>query len=109
MTSNTRTGKVEADISFGAAREGITRSVLNQSNDYFTPELLNRFDGIIEFSALSEEDLIAIVTLMLDDANQVLAAQQPHIEVPTSVREKLVDLNYDPSVGTRPLRRTIQE
>ncbi|MBT1022870.1 ATP-dependent Clp protease ATP-binding subunit, partial [Enterococcus faecium] len=78
-------------------------------NNYFTPEFLNRFDGIIEFSALSKENLMTIVTLMLDDVNQMLAAQQLHIEVPTNVKEKLVDLGYDPSMGARPLRRTIQE
>ncbi|MBT1022674.1 ATP-dependent Clp protease ATP-binding subunit, partial [Enterococcus faecium] len=78
-------------------------------NNYFTPEFLNRFDGIIEFSALSKENLMTIVTLMLDDVNQMLSAQQLHIEVPTNVKEKLVDLGYDPSMGARPLRRTIQE
>ena len=109
MTSNAGTGKVEANVGFGAAREGVTRSVLNQLNNYFTPEFLNRFDGIIEFNALSKENLMTIVTLMLDDVNNMLAAQQLHIEVPTNVKEKLVDLGYDPSMGARPLRRTIQE
>lgn len=87
----------------------MTRSVLNQLNNYFTPEFLNRFDGIIEFSALSKENLMMIVTLMLDDVNQLLAAQQLHVDVPTNVKEKLVDLGYDPAMGARPLRRTIQE
>ena len=109
MTSNAGTGKVEANVGFGAAREGVTRSVLNQLNNYFTPEFLNRFDGIIEFSALSKENLMTIVTLMLDEVNEMLAAQQLHIEVPTNVKEKLVDLGYDPAMGARPLRRTIQE
>ncbi len=109
MTSNAGTGKVEANVGFGAAREGVTCSVLNQLNNYFTPEFLNRFDGIIEFNALSKENLMRIVTLMLDDVNNMLAAQQLHIEVPTNVKEKLVDLGYDPSMGARPLRRTIQE
>lgn len=109
MTSNAGTGKVEANVGFGAAHEGVTRSVLNQLNNYFTPEFLNRFDGIIEFSALSKENLMTIVTLMLDEVNEMLAAQQLHIEVPTNVKEKLVDLGYDPAMGARPLRRTIQE
>lgn len=109
MTSNAGTGKVEANVGFGAAREGVTLSVLNQLNNYFTPEFLNRFDGIIEFSALSKENLMTIVTLMLDDVNQLLAAQQLHVDVPTNVKEKLVDLGYDPAMGARPLRRTIQE
>jgi ATP-dependent Clp protease ATP-binding subunit ClpE len=39
----------------------------------------------------------------------MLAPQQLHIDVPETVKEKLVDLGYDPSMGARPLRRTIQE
>ena len=53
MTSNAGTGAVEANVGFGAAREGVTKSVLGQLNNFFTPEFLNRFDGIIEFKALS--------------------------------------------------------
>lgn len=52
---------------------------------------------------------MTIVTLMLDEVNEMLARQQLHIEVPTNVKEKLVDLGYDPAMGARPLRRTIQE
>ncbi|MBL1225211.1 ATP-dependent Clp protease ATP-binding subunit [Enterococcus sp. BWR-S5] len=109
MTSNAGSGKIEANVGFGAAREGVTRSILGQLNNFFTPEFLNRFDGIIEFSALSKEDLLKIVTLMLDDVNQLLSQQKIHITVPTEVKEKLVDLGYDPAMGARPLRRTIQE
>ncbi len=109
MTSNAGTGKVEANVGFGAAREGITRSVLGQLNNYFTPEFLNRFDGIVEFKTLSKEDLLTIVNLMLNDVNKMLSAQGIHIDVPKTVQEKLVDLGYNPAMGARPLRRTIQE
>lgn len=109
MTSNAGTGKVEANVGFGAAREGVTRSVLNQLNNYFTPEFLNRFDGIIEFKALSKENLLSIVSLMLADVNQTLANQKLHIEVPENVQEKLVELGYSATMGARPLRRTIQD
>ncbi|MGH1804554.1 AAA family ATPase [Enterococcus gallinarum] len=109
MTSNAGTGKVEANVGFGAAREGVTRSVLNQLNNYFTPEFLNRFDGIIEFKALSKENLLSIVSLMLTDVNQTLANQKLHIEVPENVQEKLVELGYSATMGARPLRRTIQD
>ncbi|MBL1229026.1 AAA family ATPase [Enterococcus sp. BWB1-3] len=109
MTSNAGSGKIEANVGFGAAREGITRSILGQLNNFFTPEFLNRFDGIVEFKALDKEDLLKIVSLMLDEVNQLLASQKLHIEVPTEVKQKLVDLGYDPAMGARPLRRTIQE
>ncbi|WP_429964983.1 AAA family ATPase [Enterococcus sp. AZ072] len=109
MTSNAGTGKIEANVGFGAAREGTTRSVLGQLKDFFAPEFLNRFDGIIEFSPLNKESLMEIVSLMINDVNNMLAGQKLHIDVPINVKEKLVDLGYDPSMGARPLRRTIQE
>jgi len=109
MTSNAGTGKVEASVGFGAAREGRTNSVLNQLGDFFSPEFMNRFDGIIEFNALSKENLTHIVDLMLADVNAQIAKNEIHLEVTEAVKEKLVDLGYDPKMGARPLRRTIQE
>jgi ATP-dependent Clp protease ATP-binding subunit ClpE len=50
-----------------------------------------------------------IVSLMLDEVNHLLISQHLTIDVPENVKEKLVDLGYDPSMGARPLRRTIQE
>ena len=109
MTSNAGTGKVEASVGFGAARENRTNSVLNQLGDFFSPEFMNRFDGIIEFSALSKENLLTIVDLMLDNVNQRLANNGIYLSVTEKVKEKLVDLGYDPKMGARPLRRTIQD
>ncbi|KXT75330.1 ATP-dependent Clp protease ATP-binding subunit [Streptococcus sp. DD12] len=109
MTSNAGTGKVEASVGFGAAREGRTNSVLGELGNFFSPEFMNRFDGIIEFKALSKENLLSIVSLMLDDVNNRLASNDLHLHVTEKVKEKLVDLGYDPKMGARPLRRTIQE
>lgn len=109
MTSNAGTGKAEASVGFGAAREGRTNSVLGELGNFFSPEFMNRFDGIIEFKALSKDNLLQIVNLMLDDVNQRLASNDIHLEVTEKVKEKLVDLGYDPKMGARPLRRTIQD
>ncbi|MBF7094590.1 AAA family ATPase [Streptococcus sp. HF-1907] len=109
MTSNAGTGKVEASVGFGAAREGRTNSVLGQLGDFFSPEFMNRFDGIIEFKSLDKDNLLHIVDLMLDDVNDRLAHNDIHLDVTDKVKEKLVDLGYDPKMGARPLRRTIQD
>ena len=109
MTSNAGTGKAEASVGFGAAREGRTNSVLGELGNFFSPEFMNRFDGIIEFQALSKDNLLQIVNLMLDDVNQRLAINDIHLDVTEKVKEKLVDLGYDPKMGARPLRRTIQD
>ncbi|TWS95442.1 ATP-dependent Clp protease ATP-binding subunit [Streptococcus sp. sy018] len=109
MTSNAGTGKVEASVGFGASREGRTHSVLNQLGDFFSPEFMNRFDGIIEFQPLSKDNLLTIVDLMLATVRQRLANNGIELEVTNKVKEKLVDLGYDPKMGARPLRRTIQD
>lgn len=109
MTSNAGTGKTEASVGFGAAMEGRTNSVLGQLGNFFSPEFMNRFDGIIEFQALDKDHLLQIVELMLQDVNARLASNGLHIHVTDKVKEKLVDLGYDPKMGARPLRRTIQD
>ena len=109
MTSNAGTGKAEASVGFGAAREGRTNSVLGELGNFFSPEFMNRFDGIIEFKALSKENLLQIVELMLADVNKRLSSNNIHLDVTEKVKEKLVDLGYDPKMGARPLRRTIQD
>lgn len=109
MTSNAGTGKAEASVGFGAAREGRTNSVLGELGNFFSPEFMNRFDGIIEFKALSKDNLLQIVELMLADVNNRLSSNNIHLDVTDKVKEKLVDLGYDPKMGARPLRRTIQD
>ena len=109
MTSNAGTSKVEANVGFGAAREGRTNSVLGELGNFFSPEFMNRFDGIIEFKSLSKENLLQIVDLMLEDVNKRLAVNGIHLDVTDKVKEKLVNLGYDPKMGARPLRRTIQD
>ena len=109
MTSNAGAGKIEASVGFGAAIEGRTKSVLGQLNQFFTPEFLNRFDGIVEFKALSKENLLLILDLMLSEVNEQLARQEIHVDVDDAVKEKLVELGYNPAMGARPLRRVIQD
>lgn len=109
MTSNAGTGKTEASVGFGAAREGRTNSVLGELGNFFSPEFMNRFDGIIEFKALSKDNLLQIVELMLADVNKRLSSNNIRLDVTDKLKEKLVDLGYDPKMGARPLRRTIQD
>lgn len=109
MTSNAGTGKTEASVGFGAAREGRTNSVLGELGNFFSPEFMNRFDGIIEFKALSKDNLLQIVELMLADVNKRLSSNNIRLDVTDKIKEKLVDLGYDPKMGARPLRRTIQD
>lgn len=109
MTSNAGTTNVEASVGFGAQMSGSQQSILNHLGDYFKPEFLNRFDGIVEFHSLTKENLLEIIELMLEDVNEALRPHSIALTVDQSAKERLVDLGYDPKMGARPLRRVIEE
>ncbi|EJE97409.1 ATP-dependent Clp protease ATP-binding subunit [Liquorilactobacillus mali] len=109
MTSNAGSGDSVASVGFGAAAAGNTHSVLDKLTKYFKPEFLNRFDDIVEFNALNKKDLVSIVSLMLNDVNLMMSSQGLTLTVTDEVKDKLVDLGYNPQMGARPLRRVIQE
>lgn len=109
MTSNAGSGDSVVNVGFSSDSEGKSNSIMNKLTQYFKPEFLNRFDDIIEFNALSKDNLMKIVNLMLDDVNNMLRGQGLSIHVTNPVADKLVDLGYNPQMGARPLRRVIQE
>ena len=109
MTSNAGQGESEASVGFGAEANGTTNSVIDKLGNYFKPEFLNRFDGIIEFASLSKDSLLKIVDLMISDTNKMIADQNLSITVSPEAKAKIVDLGYNPAMGARPLRRVIQE
>lgn len=109
MTSNAGTTNVESSVGFGAQVSGQQHSILNHLDEYFRPEFLNRFDGIVEFNSLTKENLLDIIELMLEDINDALKHHNITVEVDQSAKEKLVDLGYNPKMGARPLRRVIEE
>ncbi len=110
MTSNAGQGISNASVGFAAENsdedQDSARSAMTQ---YFKPEFLNRLDDVIEFNKLTKKDLIKIVNLMLNNTNNMVKDQGLHIDVTDKAKEKLVDDGFNPAMGARPLRRTIQE
>lgn len=76
---------------------------------YFRPEFLNRFNGIIEFSHLSKEDLSQIVDLMLGDVETTLSKKGITVTVTDDAKAFLIEEGYDEAMGARPLRRVIEQ
>ena len=76
---------------------------------YFRPEFLNRFNGIIEFSHLTKEDLQDIVNLMLDEVSETIAKKGIDLVVSDAAKEHLIEEGYDEAMGVRPLRRVIEQ
>lgn len=76
---------------------------------FFRPEFLNRFDGIVEFSHLTKDDLAKIVDLLLDDVNTTLAKKDITLTVSPAAKDWLITQGYDEALGARPLRRVIAQ
>jgi ATP-dependent Clp protease ATP-binding subunit ClpB len=76
--------------------------------DYFRPEFLNRIDEIVEFTALSREQLGSIVELQLRRVRERLAERGLELELTDVAKETIADAGWDPTYGARPLKRAIQ-
>lgn len=83
--------------------------IMERISPYFRPEFLNRFNGVIEFSHLSKDDLNEIVDLMLDEVNQTIGKKGIDLVVDENVKSHLIELGYDEAMGVRPLRRVIEQ
>lgn len=77
--------------------------------DYFRPEFLNRFNGIIEFKPLDKASLLQIVDLMLDDVERTLAKKEITMTITDEAKNWLIDNGYDELLGARPLRRVVEQ
>ena len=108
MTSNAGTGDNNASVGFNAEQHESVTTLENLSN-YFKPEFLNRFDAIINFNQLTEENLMKITDLMLDELSETLKDNDISMSVTDDAKRKLVSLGYDKRFGARPLRRVIQD
>ena len=109
MTSNAGSGDSVINVGFGAEANGTTNSILDKLSRYFKPEFLNRFDDIIEFNALSKDDLGKIVDLMLQDVNKMLQEKQMSLSVTRPVCDKLVELGYDKKMGARQIEDKVTD
>ncbi len=108
MTSNAGTGEKQISVGFNKAEHDAV-STLETLSVYFKPEFLNRFDSIITFNELSEENLMVIVDLMLTDLERTIEENDIKITITNAAKHELVRLGYDPRFGARPLRRVIQD
>ena len=84
------------------------QSLMDKLAPFFRPEFLNRFNGIVEFSHLTKQDLSQIVDLMLSDVQKTLAKKSIKLEVTKAAKDWLMEQGYDEAMGARPLRRVIE-
>ncbi|GGM30022.1 ATP-dependent Clp protease ATP-binding subunit ClpE [Paraliobacillus quinghaiensis] len=108
MTSNAGTGVKNVSVGFNSDNNEAV-STLEMLSDYFKPEFLNRFDAIIPFNELQQQDLVQIVDIMLNELEENVKEQGYTITVSDEAKQYLADKGYDPRFGARPLRRVIQD
>ncbi|WP_246116093.1 ATP-dependent Clp protease ATP-binding subunit [Trebonia kvetii] len=116
MTTNLGTKDISKGVSVGFARAGESRGsydrmktkVGEELKQHFRPEFLNRVDDIIVFHQLDQSEIFEIVDLMMAKLDDRLKDRDMGIELQPAAKKLLSERGYDPVLGARPLRRTIQ-
>ncbi len=116
MTTNLGTRDISKSLSLGFANvadaqgsyERMKAKVGDELKTHFRPEFLNRIDDIVVFHQLTENEIVKIVDLMVAQLDERLKAKDMGIELTTGAKSLLAKRGYDPVLGARPLRRTIQ-
>ena len=88
--------------------ERMKAKVTDELKSHFRPEFLNRIDDVIVFHQLTEVEIVQIVDLMIANLDNRLKAKDMAIDLTLAAKALLAKRGYDPLLGARPLRRTIQ-
>src|SRR5690606_9095814 len=116
MTTNLGSRDISKGLSLGFGNAGDTQNaydkmkgkVKEELKQHFRPEFLNRVDEIIVFPPLTKAQIVSMVDNMIVSVDQHLSDRAMTIEVTQTAKDLLAERGYDPVLGARPLRRTIQ-
>ena len=116
MTSNagSRDVRKTASVGFGKSTdvsdyESMKGKVMDELKRIFNPEFLNRVDETIVFNALGKEEIAKIVDIQLQEVSGKLSERNVSLEVSQSAKEFILEHGFDPILGARPMRRSIQK
>ncbi len=117
MTSNLGARMIDKDTSLGFRKDSATsqytkmrENVISELKRSFNPEFLNRVDEVVVFHPLTNEHLLSIVDMLVAELNsQMLQNRNIQIEVARDVKDWLIQENFQPTYGARPMRRAIQK
>jgi ATP-dependent Clp protease ATP-binding subunit ClpB len=111
-TSNAGSEFIREQMVQGAALDDkFEQSIFNvlQTTSVFKPELLNRFDDVVIFTPLTDQEMVFVVGLLITDLVNGLEKQEIHVVIDEKVIEKIVREGIDREFGARPLRRYLQD
>ena len=116
MTSNAGVRQIsnESRLGFSSNENAILdyseikSSAMAELKRIMSPELLNRIDDIVVFSALSKAEISTILGIQISELATRLEEQHLSIQLTNKARDYLIENGYEPSMGARPMRRLIQ-
>ncbi|PIE26387.1 MAG: NDP-hexose 4-ketoreductase [Micrococcales bacterium] len=116
MTTNLGTKDIAKGVMMGfqasgdlsSSYERMKQKVNDELKQHFRPEFLNRVDDVVVFPQLSQDEIVQIVDLMIARLDERLKDKDMGIELTQASKQLLAEKGYDPVLGARPLRRTIQ-
>nr|MBA2644173.1 ATP-dependent Clp protease ATP-binding subunit [Solirubrobacterales bacterium] len=116
MTTNLGTRDIAKGLQMGfqaggdlsTSYERMKNKVNDELKQHFRPEFLNRVDDVVVFPQLTREEIIQIVDLMVGKLDRRMRDKDMGIELTQPAKDLLAIRGYDPVLGARPLRRTIQ-
>jgi len=116
MTSNAGADLIRrtSEVGFGAKEEtleyeAIKEKIEREMRKRFKPEFLNRLNGAVIFHPLTKEHLKQVIRLEIDKLHKRLKPRQVTLELDEKALDFLVDKGYQPEMGARPVRRTVEE
>ncbi len=116
MTTNLGTRDIAKGLAIGFTQdrseagtyERMKQKVQDELKQHFRPEFLNRVDDTIVFHQLTQDEIVSIVDLMMAKVDERLKDKDMGVELRDAAKQLLAEKGYDPVLGARPLRRTIQ-
>ncbi len=116
MTSNVGAREVKHSAGMGFTKlsesddfERMETTIREEAKNVFSPEFLNRIDDQIVFRSLNKSDLVRIVDILLGNVQKNLSERGILLEFTEKAKEVIAEHGYDPALGARPLRRSIQQ
>jgi ATP-dependent Clp protease ATP-binding subunit ClpC len=116
MTTNLGTKDIAKGVNLGFSQVGdvagsydkMKAKVTDELKQHFRPEFLNRVDEIVVFPPLTQDEIIQMVDMMLGSVEGRLKDKDMALELTSAAKELLARRGFDPVLGARPLRRTVQ-
>ncbi len=116
MTTNLGTRDISKGVSLGFGNASDTQGtydkmkakVTEELKQHFRPEFLNRVDEIVVFPPLSQEQIVSMVDNMVASVELRMKDRDMSLELTQNAKNLLAERGFDPVLGARPLRRTIQ-